>query len=199
MAERIRVLTTFQAADYCQVSPFTIRNWIESGALPAYKTPGGHRRIRKDDLDEFLKKHKMPGPEASAEGKKKILVVDDDQTVTGFVSKVISQVDDRAEVAVALDGFEAGSLIVSFQPQVVILDIRMPGLDGFQVCNKIRSNPRTSNATIIGITGYYSPEYAERFGQCGGWQLLKKPLDVERLKNVIREALQIQFGAGSRS
>jgi excisionase family DNA binding protein len=190
MAEREKVFTTFQAADYCRVSPFTIRNWIESGVLPGYKTPGGHRRILKRDLDEFLKKHGMPGPEQSVSpAKKKVLVVDDDKSVNDFVSKVITQIDGEAEVAVALDGFEAGAKVISFKPDVVILDLRMPGLDGFQVCEKIKSDPAVAGATVIGITGYYSDEYESRFISCGGSKLLKKPLDVEALKKAVGQAL----------
>jgi excisionase family DNA binding protein len=193
MVERNKVLTTFQAADYCQVSPFTIRNWIESGILSAYKTPGGHRRVLKQDLDEFLKKHGMPGADEITSSAKKVLIVDDDKAVTEFVSKVISQLDGEVEVAVALDGFEAGSLVSSFHPTVVVLDLRMPGLDGFQVCERIKQEPSTAKITVIGITGYYSPEYETRFKACGGWKLLKKPLAVDNLINVIEESL---YGVG---
>lgn len=191
MAEREKVLTTFQAADYCQVSPFTIRNWVESGVLPGYKTPGGHRRILKRDLDEFLKKHGMPRPEEiAASGRKRILVVDDDESVNDFVSKVVAEVDGEAEVAAARDGFEAGAKVISFKPDVVILDLRMPGLDGFQVCERIKGDPAVAGATVIGITGYFSEEHESRFISCGGSKLLKKPLDVDALKKAVGEALR---------
>jgi excisionase family DNA binding protein len=200
MAERDKVFTTFQAADYCQVSPFTIRNWVESGVLPGYKTPGGHRRILKRNLDEFLKKHGMPGPEEQARpAKKRVLVVDDDKSVNDFVSKVIAQIDKEAEIAVAMDGFEAGAKVISFKPDVVILDLRMPGLDGFQVCEKIKNDPAAAGATVIGITGYYSQEYESRFISCGGSRLLKKPLDVETLKKAIGEALRRRAKSPSES
>jgi excisionase family DNA binding protein len=195
MAERDKVLTTFQAADYCQVSPFTIRNWIESGVLRGYKTPGGHRRILKRDLDEFLKKHGMPVPdEPDRPVRNKVLVVDDDKAVNDFVSKIVAQVDREAEIAVATDGFEAGAKVASFKPHVVILDLRMPGLDGFQVCEKIKGDPAVAGATVIGITGYHSTEYESRFIACGGAKLLKKPLDVETLKTAVGEALSRNSG-----
>jgi excisionase family DNA binding protein len=198
MTERNRVFTTFQAAEYCQVSPFTIRNWIESGVLPAYKTPGGHRRILRRDLDDFLRRHGMPAAEEIASSAKKILVVDDDKAVTQLVKKIIGQIDSEIEVAIALDGFEAGSLVSSFHPAVVVLDLKMPGLDGFQVCERIKKSRATANTTVIGITGYYSPEYDARFKDCGGWQLLKKPLDVDRLIAAIKEALRgVRTGGGA--
>jgi excisionase family DNA binding protein len=191
MTERDKVFTTFQAADYCQVSPFTIRNWIESGVLPAYKTPGGHRRVLKQDLDDFLKKHGMPAVKDMAPASKKILVVDDDKTVTDFVTTVISQLNGDIEIAVAHDGFEAGSLVTRFNPRVVILDLRMPGLDGFQVCERIKKDSATAKTTVLGITGFHSPEYEARFKACGGWKLLKKPLDVDMLIDTIEEALTV--------
>ena len=198
MAERDKVLSTFQAADYCQVSPFTVRNWVESGELPAYRTPGGHRRILRRDMDEFLKKHGMPRTGEPTPSNARILIVDDDPTVTEFVRRIISQVDEEAEVAIASDGFEAGSLVTGFRPDVVVLDLRMPGLDGFQVCQKIKNDPSISAATVIGITGFYSPEYDARFRSCGGWKLLKKPLDVEALKTAVGQALRSCSGAGQK-
>jgi excisionase family DNA binding protein len=191
MTESSKVLTTFQAAEYCQVSPFTIRNWVESGKLPAYRTPGGHRRIRKGDLDEFLKKHDMPGGGQEAEDKRRILVVDDDEIVADFVSKIARDIEGGADVPVALDGFEAGTMVTSIRPQVVILDLRMPGLDGFEVCRKIKASSATSSTVVIGITGYYSAEYAKKFADCGGHHLLRKPIDVQELKQAISEAFEI--------
>jgi excisionase family DNA binding protein len=196
-----RVFTTFQAAEYCHVSPFTVRNWIESEVLPAYRTPGGHRRVLREDLDAFLRKHGMPGGDILEGANKKVLIVDDDKAVTTFVSKVVKEVDDRAEIATALNGFTAGSLVKSFRPQVVILDLKMPGLDGFEVCKMIKTDPSSSDTTVLGITGYHTAANAKKFANCGGWQLLKKPLDVDRLKNAISEALSIHWSArkGRRS
>jgi len=193
MKRERRVFTTFQAAEYCHVSPFTVRNWIESEALPAYRTPGGHRRILREDLDAFLKRHGMPGPEVLGGKGNKVLIVDDDRSVTTFVARVVKQVDDETEIKVATDGFEAGSLVSTFRPRLVILDLKMPGLDGFEVCKRIKLEPSAAGATVLGITGYYTKAYAKKFAKCGGWQLLKKPLDVGRLKEAITEALSIHW------
>ncbi len=128
--------------------------------------------------------------EIAASGRRRILVVDDDESVNDFVSKVVAEVDGEAEVAAARDGFEAGAKVISFKPDVVILDLRMPGLDGFQVCERIKSDPAVAGATVIGITGYFSEEHESRFISCGGSKLLKKPLDVDALKKAVGEALR---------
>ena len=123
------------------------------------------------------------------------IAVHDDQVVADFVSKIIKDIDGDAEVAVANDGFEAGTSVTKFEPHVVILDIRMPGLDGFEVCRKIKSNSNTAGTIVIGITGYYSPESAEKFADCGGWQLLTKPIDVVKLKQVIAGAFRVYWSS----
>ena len=196
MAERNDVLTTFQAAAYCKVSPFTIRNWVESGKLAAYKTPGGHRRIRKEDLDEFLAKYGMPAGDLDTD-RKKVLVVDDEEQVAKLMSRIVKDVDGEAEVAMALDGFEAGTLVTTFKPQIVILDLRMPGLDGFEVCKRIKENSDTSATIVIGVTGFYSAEAAEKFAGCGGWQLLTKPIDAVKLKQVVNGAFRTYWSSVS--
>lgn len=191
MAKERRVFSSFQAAEYCQVSPFSVRNWIESEALPAYRTPGGHRRVLKEDLDAFLKKHGMPAGDILKDEKRRVLIVDDDSEVLKFVAEVVSEVRENVKIATASDGFEAGALLSEFKPHVVILDLKMPGLDGFQVCSRIKANPQTQDITVLGVTGYYSTAYAKRFAKCGGWQLLKKPFDVDILKEIVAEALNI--------
>lgn len=199
MPERDKVLTTFQAADYCHVSPFTIRNWVEAGVLPAYRTPGGHRRIVKQDLDEFLRKHGMPCGEVLNQSHGKVLVVDDDEKTFDLACKVIAQIDGKAEVSAASDVFEAGALLTSLRPDVVVLDLKMPGLDGFQVCEKIKRDRTNTDCTVIGLTGQLSPEYESRFRSCGGLKLLKKPLDVDAMRDVIGEALARSRASGRKS
>jgi len=191
MTEKRRVFTTFQAAKYCQVSPFTVRNWIESGALPAYRTPGGHRRILKEDLDAFLREHGMPSADLLGGGRRRVLLVDDEPEVVRFLRRIVKGLGGNIEIATAADGFEAGALVAEFVPHVVILDLKMPGVDGFEVCRRIKANPKTQGATILGVTGYYSKRSAEKFAKCGGWKLVKKPFDVDHLRRVIAEALKI--------
>lgn len=198
MPERDKVLTTFQAADYCHVSPFTIRNWVEAGVLPAYRTPGGHRRIVKQDLDQFLRKHGMPSGEVLDQSHGKILVVEDDEKTLDFVSKVIAQIDGEAEVSAASDVFEAGALLTSLRPDVVVLDLKMRGLDGCKVCERIKGDQTSCDCAVIGITGHLSPEDESRFRSAGGLKLLKKPLDVDAMRDVIGEALARRRAPGRK-
>ena len=135
------VLTTFEAARLCHVSPLSIINWVNAGRLPAFRTPGGHRRIRREDLITFMRDNGLPLPEELSQGagRRKVLIVDDEPAILKLLAEQLKrQTKDPFEVATASDGFEAGRLVASLRPDVVILDLRMPGVDGFQVCKTIR-------------------------------------------------------------
>ena len=88
----MEILTVSQASKYCNVSSKTIINWIDAGHLKAYKTVGGHRRIKKEDLDQFLKDKGMPIPEeAKTDERKKILVVDDDKIIVETIVQSLEE------------------------------------------------------------------------------------------------------------
>jgi len=86
------ILTVFQASKYCSVSPKTIINWIEAGHIKAYKTVGGHRRIKKSDLESFMRKQGIPCPEEDVVGeRKRILIVDDDQIIVETIVQALEE------------------------------------------------------------------------------------------------------------
>ena len=102
----MEILTVSQAGKYCRVSPKTIINWIDGGHIKAYKTVGGHRRIKKEDLDEFLRKNAMPVPEElKGEQRKKILVVDDDKIIVETIVQALEEDEHGFEMISASDGF----------------------------------------------------------------------------------------------
>jgi excisionase family DNA binding protein len=112
------VLTVFKASQYCNVSPKTIINWVESGHIKAYKTVGGHRRINKADLEAFMNKQGIPIPNGeTVEGKLKILVVDDDPIIVETIVQALEEDEFDYEVISASDGFEAGLQVNHFAPQ----------------------------------------------------------------------------------
>jgi excisionase family DNA binding protein len=89
----MEVLTVYQASKYCSVSPKTVSNWIDEGHIKAFRTVGGHRRIRKEDLDAFLRKQGIPVPSEVENGdRKKILVIDDDRLI---VETIVSSLEEE--------------------------------------------------------------------------------------------------------
>ncbi len=182
------VFTTFEAAKLCHVSPLSIINWVNAGRLPAFRTPGGHRRIRREDLLKFMRDGGIPLPEGigDEEGRRRILVVDDEGLVRNILSDYLStRPDANYEVLTAADGFEAGRLVASSRPELVLLDLRMPGLDGFQVCRTIKADPDTANTIVIAMTGYFSSETEAKILECGAIRCFSKPIDPNALSDYI--------------
>jgi excisionase family DNA binding protein len=192
------VFTTFEAAKLCHVSPLSIINWVNAGRLPAFRTPGGHRRIRREDLVRFMRDNGMPIPEDLREGsgRPRVLVVDDDASIREVLSEHLAGRSNPYEVMTAADGFEAGRLVATFHPDVVLLDIRMPGMDGFQVCRTIKADPETSGTAVIAMTGYHTAEAEARILECGAVRYLVKPIELSALASEI-DRLFAQ-GSGSR-
>jgi excisionase family DNA binding protein len=184
---RKQVFTTFETAKLCHVSPLSIINWVNAGRLPAFRTPGGHRRIRREDLIRFMRENGIPLPEELREGsgKPKVLVVDDESTIRDVLAEHLTTRPNPYEVLTAADGFEAGRLVVTFRPDVVLLDLRMPGLDGFQVCRTIKADPETSMTVVIAMTGFYSPETEARILECGAIRCFAKPVEPSTLSAFI--------------
>ncbi len=185
------VMTSFQAAEYCKVNPSTIKNWIKSKGLKAHKTAGGHFRLIKEDLQEFMIEHKIPLPEKVKEIRKRVLIVDDDELVRKTLAKFLRTCTTYLDVATAKDGFEAGLQVSQFNPDILLLDLIMPNIDGFSVCESIKQNPMTKDIRIIVFTGYGSAENTRRAFECGADKVLKKPLMNEKLLEEINEISEL--------
>lgn len=195
------VFTTFEAAKLCHVSPLSIINWVNAGRLPAFRTPGGHRRIRREDLVRFMRENGIPIPDDLKEGSGRpcVLVVDDEASIREVIAEHLATRSPAYEVLTAADGFEAGRLVVTFRPDVVLLDLRMPGLDGFQVCRTIKADPDSSRTVVLAMTGYYTPETETRILECGAQRCLAKPIEPSALASIIDGLFQSGSAKGRRS
>ena len=194
------VFTTFDVARICHFSPLSIINWVNAGRLPAFRTPGGHRRIRKKDLVHFMRENGIPIPESLREGSglARILVVYDEANIRDVIAEHMSSRAHRYEVMTAADGFEAGRLMVTFRPDIVLLDLRMPGMDGFQICRTIKADPESTRAIVIAMTGYYTPETEARVLECGAIRCFAKPVEPSVLSGFIDSVLEPRTVLGSR-
>src|SRR5580765_5957204 len=193
------VFTTFEAAKLCHVSPLSIINWVNAGRLPAFRTPGGHRRIRREDLVRFMRDNGIPLPAELKEGsgRRRVLVVDDEANIREVLAEHLSARANPYEVLTAADGFEAGRLVATFRPDVVRLDLRMPGVDGFQVCRTIKADPGTAATLVIAMTGYHTPETEARIMESGAVRCLAKPIEPSAVAASIDAVLE-QGAAGKR-
>jgi len=189
----MEILTVSQASKYCRVSSKTIINWIDGGYIKAYKTVGGHRRIKKEDLDQFLKEKGMPLPdEAKTEERKKILVVDDDKIIVETIVQSLEEDEFGYEMISASDGFEAGLQVNHFKPDLLILDIMMPDINGYEVCQKVKSNPETKNTKIVVLSAYLDDDAFNQMKECGADACFSKPLPLEQLKFEVAKLLGLK-------
>lgn len=187
-----KLLRTQQVARICQVAQGTVIRWINEGRLPAATTAGGHNRIHLNDLVEFLRSLNLPVPEElnSESTKKRILIVDDESGIRGMIRWALEQNFRDMVIEEAKEGFVAGWMTHSFRPDLVILDLMLPGMDGYHVCEFIRKFPELRKTKIIAISAMCDPETAKKFLACGADEFLGKPLDLDILKARIREFLQ---------
>jgi excisionase family DNA binding protein len=185
-------LTVYKASQLCNVSSKTIINWIEAGHIKAYKTVGGHRRIKRADLLDFMQRQGMPVPdEEPANNRKRILVVDDDPIIVETIVQALEEDEHDYEVISAADGFEAGLQVNHFRPDLLILDIMMPDIKGNEVCKKIKSNPETKSTMIIVLSAYLDEEKFEEMKSYGADMCFSKPLPLPQLKEEVARLLQL--------
>ena len=179
--------STSEVAKYCHVTADTIRKWAEAGRIRVFKTPGGHRRIRREELVRFLKDNNIPlHPELDNSGVK-ILVVDDEKAVISVVRRFLERAQTPFQIEVAMDGYDAGHLVASFQPDVVFLDLRLPGIDGFEVCRRIKATPESAGTRVVAMTGYYEGDAAQRVVDLGAEMLLQKPFTPDDLRRALAQ------------
>jgi excisionase family DNA binding protein len=187
------VLTVSQASKYCRVSPKTIINWVEAGHIKSYKTVGGHRRIKKEDLDRFLVERGMPAFEAHAEeSKRKILVVDDDKIIVETIVQSLEEDDYGYELLSASDGFEAGIQVSHYKPDLIILDIMMPDINGYEVCKRIKTNPETRGTKIVVLSAYLDEESHRKMKEYGADACFSKPLPLPQLREEVAKLLGLK-------
>jgi excisionase family DNA binding protein len=184
------IFTVFQASKHCNVSPKTIINWIEAGHIEAYKTVGGHRRIKKSDMEDFMRKQGIPIPEEEiTTERKRILIVDDDPIIVETLVQALEEEEYDYEIISASDGFEAGLQVNHFRPHLLILDIMMPDIKGYDVCKKIKTNEETKHTKILVLSAYLDDEKFKKMKEYGADLCFSKPLPLPQLKKEVAKIL----------
>ena len=173
-----------EVADMLMVSPATVRNWASRGELAAVSTPGGHRRFLRQDVERFARENNLT-IQLPDDDVHRVLIVDDDVQVAAYLSRFLGQVDASVATMEAHDGYTAGRLVQAFRPHVVLLDLMMPGLNGFDVCRQIKNDPATRATRIIAMTGYYNETNVARALQAGAEHCIAKPYDQQQLLSLL--------------
>ncbi len=171
--------TTREAARALGICVRTTQLWVESGRLRAWKTPGGHRRILRESVDEILRERENELG-VSIHGFD-VLVVEDERVQRQLLQSMLSRISPGITVRTAYNGVEGLIKIGEKQPQLLITDLMMPGLDGFHMLNTLIASPLVRPLQIVVITGLSAQEIAEHGGLPDGVLTFHKPLEMKAL------------------
>ena len=178
-------LTLGQAAKYLGVAQSTIRKWSDQGRVPAFYTPGGHRRYRRLDLDRFLE---SSGPGAREQHGPTVLVVDDDERMREYMRASL-ELEGYAvvEAGNAEEGLSA--LEAEPKPQLILLDVMMPGVDGWEMLQRIQE--RHGAIPVVMFSGQVDEESAEQAAERGASAFVGKPFDPQQLIDRAKQILPL--------
>jgi excisionase family DNA binding protein len=186
------VFTTGEAAKICKVSQQTIIRCFDSGQLKGFRVPGSRfRRIPRDVLFRFMKENGIP-TDALESGRRKALVVDDDEDLVELIRNALEN-DGRFEVRTANNGFSAGMMVKEYRPDIIVLDIMLPDINGKEVCHLVRDDPTLDESTkIICISGMVEQDKIQELKDAGANDFLQKPFIVETLVERMCHLLDVE-------
>jgi excisionase family DNA binding protein len=185
------VFTTGEAAKICKVSQQTIIRCFDSGALKGFRVPGSRfRRIPRDQLFMFMRDNGIP-TDALESGKRKVLIVDDDQELVELIVDVLEK-DGRFEIRSVNNGFDAGMMVKEYRPDLIVLDVMLPDINGKEVCQRVRSDKTMDEVRIICISGMVEEDKIEDLRASGANEFLHKPFEVETLVERMCQLLDME-------
>ena len=188
------VFTTGEAAKVCNVSQQTIIRCFDSGQLKGFRVPGSRfRRIPRDVLYRFMKDNGIP-TDALESGRRRALIVDDDEELVELIRDVFDA-DGRFDVRVANNGFDAGMLVKEYKPDIIVLDVMLPDINGKEVCQRVRTDSTLDDVRIICISGMVEADKIDDLKEAGADDFMQKPFEVDSLFARVCELLDIEVPA----
>lgn len=185
--------TTREAAQRLGVSLRTVQLWVESGVLRAWKTAGGHRRILVASVDEILEQRRVAlgGAEAPSDAAPPftLVVVEDDPDLLKLYSLYVASWNLPLRLVTATNGFEGLVRIGETQPQMLIADLNMPGMDGFRMIRSLRPGADYQDMEIVVVTALGKAEIADRGGLPEDVKVMTKPVPFSELERLVRARL----------
>jgi CheY-like chemotaxis protein len=145
--------------------------------------------IRAADLVSFLVRHEMPIPvDLQDAAKKRLLIVDDETDQLKALARSFKRFADRVEVTTTSNGIDALVLVGSFHPHAVLLDVYMPGIDGLEVCRRLKKNPATKDVQVYVVSGAFTSALEQKALEAGAVKCLPKPIDARQVLSLMYPA-----------
>ncbi|HSC93033.1 MAG TPA: response regulator [Gaiellaceae bacterium] len=177
-------LTLGQAAKYLGVAQSTIRKWSDQKKLPAFYTPGGHRRYRRSDLDVFLERS---GPGGNVRGGPLVLIVDDDAGLRGFVRASLELEGYTVKEAASAD--EGLAALEEEPPDLILLDVMMPQVDGWEMLRRVQERHGVGAIPVLMFSGKIDDRAAGEAAERGAQGFIGKPFDPQQLIESAKQML----------
>jgi len=185
------VFTTGEAAKICKVSQQTIIRCFDNGQLKGFRVPGSRfRRIPREMLYKFMKDNGIP-TDALESGRRKVLLVDDDVELVEVMTKFLEE-DGRFEVKIATTGFDAGMLVKEYRPDMIVLDVMLPDINGKEVCQRVRADNTMEDVRILCISGMIEDDKIQDLRLAGADDFMHKPFDAEQLIERMCKMLEME-------
>ncbi len=182
-------LSTREAASALGISLGTVQKMVENGVLEAWKTEGGHRRIPTSAIREHL---------AQRQGEKihaptlDVLVAEDNPVFQALYQAALEKWDFPIKLRVVDNGFDGLLQVGSCQPDILITDLMMPGMDGFEMIRRLRSNKDLANMVIVVVSSMEAQQIAENGGLPADIMVYKKPIPLLEIKGYLRAIYQLR-------
>jgi len=181
-----RFYTTGEVAKITGISQKTIKNYCSQGKIISETTPiTNYRRIPKEDLVRFLESNSIPLEKLNQTVEKKILVTDDDPQIVRLISQYLAAINPSFIIETAGNGYEACIKAGIFIPDLLVLDLNMPKVDGFEVLRNIKTVPETRNAEVIICTGFATEENIDALRPFDVASVIQKPVSFETFKEAV--------------
>jgi excisionase family DNA binding protein len=189
------VLTTREAAKLLDVSLRTVQLWVESGVLKAWKTPGGHRKVSKASVQQVIDKRinalNQRKPRIS-QNNFSILLVEDDEALQNLFKFYFSNWKFKVNLIIANNGFDGLISIGKDSPDLIVTDLMMPGMDGFEMIRHLKESDDHQNTEIVVITGL-EEDKINQGGLPSEVKVFKKPISLEIIESVISDSIKRKY------
>ena len=184
--DKEQLLTSSEVGALLQVNPSSVNKWVSQGRITAFRTPGGHRRIRAADLVAFLELHDMPIPDSlRSASRRRVLIVDDDRAQLKALERLLKPFEKQLHLMLVDNGIDALVQVGAQKPNLVILDVFMPELDGLEVCRRLKANVETKDIDVVVTSAQLTSAIKETALEAGAIRCMSKPLHLPDLVELL--------------
>jgi len=172
-----------ETAGILRVTPATLRGWTNKGILRAETTSGGHRRYLVSEVSRLARTRGLD-MDLSLDLSLQLLVIDGDVEYGLYLMKSLQELSGISDIEVTNDGFTAGCRVAQFKPDIVLLDLDAPKIDGYQICEFIKHDQQTKFIRVIAMSRHCSKKQ-KRIIDLGAEVCISKPFSVDQLEQVM--------------